>query len=295
MQKVVLKNESTDGEPLEATFLPEAGMNLCSYKKGDIEVIDASTQPLFDERFAGLGALIGPHFHHRRTQTLPAIKDESLFPHIARVRAKGVDDPFSHGIARYAPWTVENDEQQLTATLTGKDEWNGVPLAELQGQNFRMQFKAALEPDGLNLELSVVSDYDSLVGIHYYYALPQGKGTVTADIQPRYRDGDVLKELPENWNLDDQNRLTFDLSADADYGFHPYKSPLGSTIVLDTGKYQLHTTYDCTNQENTWQLYHPKDASFVCIEPMSAHDPRRPLLTVSGLNIKLSIVQKSSS
>src|SRR5690349_11544962 len=107
MEPIILENTTHDGSPLQATFLPDKGMNLVSYKKGGVEVIDPSTKSLFEERYAGLGALIGPHFHRRRTDALPKIPDESLFPHIARVKAKGVHDPFSHGIARYAPWKAE--------------------------------------------------------------------------------------------------------------------------------------------------------------------------------------------
>ena len=37
----------------------------------DIEVIDQKTEPLYVERMAGLGALIGPHFHHRQKISHP--------------------------------------------------------------------------------------------------------------------------------------------------------------------------------------------------------------------------------
>ena len=84
----------------EATFLPELGMNLASFKWEGIEIIDQSTKPVFEDRFGGLGPLIGPHFYQRNKATLPPIKDESLFPHIARIKAEGRVDPFSHGIGR---------------------------------------------------------------------------------------------------------------------------------------------------------------------------------------------------
>src|SRR5687767_2858709 len=93
---ILLRQESQDGEPLEARFAPLRGMNLLSYKKGEIEAIDQSTRPLFEERSAGLGAFIGPHFHHRTL--IPPVPDESLFPHIAILKARGVQEPFSHGI-----------------------------------------------------------------------------------------------------------------------------------------------------------------------------------------------------
>jgi hypothetical protein len=100
MEQIILANKTSTGQNLQAIFLPEKGMNLISYKKDETEVIDQSTRNLFEERFAGLGALIGPHFHHRKTEVIPPIKDESLFPHIARLKAKGIQEPFSHGIDR---------------------------------------------------------------------------------------------------------------------------------------------------------------------------------------------------
>jgi hypothetical protein len=285
---ITLKNKTPQGEPLEVTYLPEKGMNMISFKKGNVEVVDPSTKNLFDERFAGLGALIGPHFHHRKVA--PKVKDESLFPHIARLKAKGVSDPFPHGIARYAPWKAEVKEHQIIAVLTGKDMWNGVSLAELEGQNFKMTFAADLLPDGLHLDIAVVSDTDSLVGIHYYYHLPEGKGTITSEIQEFFLDHGERKQIPSSWNFNEQHRLTYPLDRETDYTFFPFPDPIHGSILLDAGAYQLRTDYRCLSQENSWQLYHPEGASFVCIEPISAQDPRHPNLTVSSLNIHLQIL-----
>src|SRR5262245_52892018 len=137
METIVLKNEN-----LQAVFDPERGMNLLSYKLGETEVIDQSTRSLFEERYAGLGALIGPHSHHRHV--VPPVKDEALLSHIARVKSKGVEEPFSHGIARYAPRKAEATATKVTARLTGKDTWNGVALSALEGQNFTMEMIAEL-------------------------------------------------------------------------------------------------------------------------------------------------------
>jgi hypothetical protein len=290
MDKVILKNQTPKGEMLEATFIPDKGMNMISYKKGDIEVIDQSTRSLFEERFAGLGAMIGPHFHHRRPEIIPKIPDESLFPHIARVKAKGIQEPFSHGIGRYAPWKAEVSPTGIKAHLSGKDTWNGVPLATLEGQNFIMEFDVELTPTGLNLSLSVVSDADSLVGIHYYYHLPQGKGKVISEIQNIYIDQNQRKTIPASWSFNDQHLLTFDLDKPADYTFFPFPNPREGSIKLDSGAYQLLTTYSCQSQENSWQLYHPEGASFVCIEPLSSQDPSHPNLTVSSIHIRLQIL-----
>lgn len=287
---VTLSSKTASGDALQVTFLPEKGMNLISFKKNDVEVIDQSTLPLFEERFAGLGALIGPHFHRRRAETLPVIANESLFPHIARVKAKGVADPFSHGIARYAPWKAVSTDTTITATLSGKDTWNDVPLSSLEGQNFKMNFKAELVDQKLILNLDVVSDTDSVVGIHYYYHLPNGSGKVIAAVQRSMIDQGERKEIPADWSLDSQNTLTFDLRNEADYTFFPYPNPREGKILLETGGYRLLTTYSCPSQENSWQLYHPKGASFVCIEPLSSQDPRHPNLTVSSIRIALEIL-----
>lgn len=291
MSTIVLEYQTKQGERLQATFLPDKGMNLISLKKGDLEVIDQSTYNLFEERYAGLGALIGPHFHRRKPETVPKVKDETLFPHIARVKAKGVQDPFSHGIARYAPWKAEATAHSVKAQLTGKDTWNGIPLSALEGQNFNMTLEANLKEEGLFLTLSIVSDTTSLVGIHYYYALPQGKGRVISNVQNQVIIAGELKPIPSNWQFDSQQCLTFDLQEEADFTFRPYPDFLKGDILLETNEYQLHTRYDCNCAENCWQLYHPKGASFVCIEPMSSQDPRHPNLTVSSLNIHLEILK----
>lgn len=288
---VILHNEAHPSERLEATFLPDRGMNLVSFKKGGLEVIDQSTWPLFEERFAGLGALIGPHFHRRNPAILPKIPDESLFPHIARVKAKGTADPFSHGIARYAPWKAVASGSSVKATLTGKDEWNGVTLAALEGQNFKMNFNASLTSTSLEIDLDVVSDADSLVGIHYYFRLPQNSGRVVSPVQPFYIGPDGRQALPSTWNINDQRVLTYDLSQEADFTFYPFPNPREGNITLDAQEYRLNVSYTCPSQENCWQLYHPKGASFACIEPLSSQDPRHPNLTASSIHISLKIYQ----
>ncbi|MBA3956927.1 MAG: hypothetical protein H0X51_00830 [Parachlamydiaceae bacterium] len=289
MNTVILTSQTALGETLQASFLPESGMNMISYKKDNVEIIDPTTRSLFEERYAGLGALIGPHFHRRRPETLPRIKDESIFPHIARVKAKGNIDPFSHGIARYAPWKYQETKNSIKGTLTGKDLWNGVALSELEGQNFTMTFAAELTPAGLTLNLSVISDTDSLVGIHYYYRLPNGVGTVKSRISPFINVNGEKHSPPSSWHLDNQKNVEIPLDQALDCTLHPFPDQLRGKILLETSEYHLMTTYQCISQENCWQLYHPEGASYVCIEPISAQDPRHPNLTVSSLNINLQI------
>lgn len=290
MSAITIEHLASNGQLQQATFLPEKGMNLISFKRGNIEVIDQSTLPLFEERFAGLGALIGPHFHRRNPDILPTIKNEDLFAHIARVKAKGTQDPFSHGIARYAPWKAEVAGNAIKATLSGKDKWHDVPLAELEGQNFNMIFKIELKENGLNYNLSIVSDTDSLVGFHYYYSLPTGKGRVISQVQNQVIIDRKLQPLPPEWNVDSQKKLIFDLDQEADFTFRPSPNPLQGTILLDAYAYQLKVEYQTKCEENSWQLYHPAGASFVCIEPLSAQDPRHPKLSVSALQVNIEIL-----
>lgn len=293
MNKIILTNQTVDGIPLQAAYLPAQGLNMVSFKRGDLEVIDPSTEALFQERYAGLGALIGPHFHHRKTEILPVIKDESLFPHLSRIKAKGIKEPFSHGIARYAPWNVECTENTLHGVLTGSDLWNGVPLSELEGQNFKLLYTARLLPDGLHIEYSVVSDFDSLVGLHYYYHLPEGTGCVVSKVQNTYREKGEVKKIPAHWKQEQE--LKFFLDQEADYTFSPAPNPRIAAIELHTSTHVLKTAYESPSEENCWQLYHPLGASYACIEPLSARDPHHPNLTVSSLAIHLSIYPNASN
>lgn len=291
MEPVILKNTSSKGEQLEATFLPHRGMNLANFKKGTVDIIDQSTKPQFEERSAGLGPMIGPHFNRRRPATIPSIPNDAAFPHIARLKAKGGEyDPFSHGIGRYAPWTFTKTENSIRATLKGSDLWEGIPLSQLEGQNFVMTYDATLTENGLKLRLTVVSDTDSIVGIHYYYNLPNGKGQISARVKDHYLTKDGKHTIPSTWNFNrDNHLLIYDLNEDTDHTFFAFPDPTTAEIALNTDLYTLKTRYSCVSEENAWQLYHPKGASYVCIEPVSAQDPRHPNLTVSALEIELTI------
>lgn len=289
MKTIVLKRELDDGKTLEATFAPDQGMNLISFKKADVEVIDQSTKKLFTERSAGLGALIGPHFHHRRAEIIPKVDDPKLFPHIARVRKKGVQEPFSHGIARYAPWEVKGSKEEFSAHLSGDSEWNGVPLSKLQGQNFVMKMEGGLTSEGLEIELSVVSDTDSLVGFHYYYALPKKKGKVHARVRSKSLVAGEWDRIPSEFHQKNTHHIELEMDREYDHGFSPFPDPTRGEVTLETPDYNLNVQYKSCCQENCWQLYHPKDESFVCIEPMSAQNPRKPILTASKLSLTLAI------
>lgn len=291
---MVAKLRSRDNKGLiyEAVFVPEKGMNLIHFTKGSREVIDQNTKSLFEARFAGLGAIIGPHFHHRNPQIIPKIPDASRFPHIANL-SPGTKDPFSHGIGRYAEWTIlEQSEARLKAFLKGQTMLNGYLLKDLEGQDFTMTYTADLGADGLKIVLSVESETGSVVGLHTYYGLVDHKGIVEASVQKNYRLVSEILPAPENWNWIDENtvRFTIDDLFEIDAGFFPYPDVLTGDILLKTESHHLRVRYHSNNQENSWQLWHPKGASFVCIEPLSAKDPRKPHLTTSQIQILISIL-----
>jgi len=291
MEVVALRGKTPSHETLEAIFLPSCGMNMISYKKGDIQVIDQSTQDQFDERMAGLGAIIGPHFHRRKKEILPTIPSEELFPHIARVKAKGVDDPFSHGIARYAPWTVKDlSDSKITCVLNGKDLWNGVSLAALEGQDFHMEWTSEIKDGTLTIQLSVVSSADSIVGLHHYYRLGNKKGRIFAQVQETCLDLKVKKQVKDIAVIDEKRCMIFDLDRSIDCAFYPDPDPCSGEILLDASDYKLRLSYHAPSQENCWNLYHPEGSSYVCIEPLSAKDPRHPNLTVSSITAHLKIL-----
>ena len=269
-----------------AVFMPGRGMNFISLKKGGIEAVDQTTKELFESRYAGLGAMIGPHFHHRKV--IPPIEDKARFPHIANVKG---NEPFSHGVGRYAPWNVEHlSDTQIKARLKGEDKWHDVSLKDLEGQDFNMTYHALLSPEGLEIELSVRSDTESVVGLHTYYALAHGKGTVKARVRDEYNDQGTWKPIPSTWNYREDHLLQFSLTEPADYGFRPYPDPLHGGMELETETHGIRVQYWSENEENSIQMWHPEGASFVCMEPLSAKDPRKPRLTVSSLKILISVL-----
>ena len=291
MEDIVIEEISEKGKH-QARFSPSQGMNLKSLVFDGVEVIDQSTKNLFEERFAGLGAMIGPHFHRRKAETLPKNIDLSLFPHVKRSGIAESTDPFSHGIGRYAAWTSTNDIKSIDATLKGSDTLNGVKLSDIEGQDFLMRYKAAWVKGGLELEMSSVSQADSVMGIHFYYHVPDSSGEVVSRVAGNYIVGGEVKPIPASIGYDENSgQLSFSLNQEADYTFRPFPNLLKGEISLKLDGYTLLTTYESNSAENSWQLWRPKNSSFVCIEPVSALDPRHPNLTVSSIRIRLELIR----
>lgn len=289
MKEIILKHVSDDGGLLQATFLPENGMNLKSFKKDSIEVIDQSTKGLFDDHMAGLGALIGPHFYHRKD--IPLVPDETIFPHISRIKAKGGKEPFSHGIARYVPWNWTASDLSIEAFLSGMDTISGITLAALEGFDFEMSFKAKLNSKGLHIDFFVESEkHASIAGLHYYYALDNNKGRVLIECDGLYNDMGSWKPIPKAWQGHDSNLLDFNLDNASDFGFLPNRPSYTGDATLETKTHKLHIHYKTNSDENAFQLYHPQGASFVCIEPVTAKNPRAAKQKKNHLQVTIEVL-----
>ncbi len=280
METLVITGQTASKALIEAVFAPQKGMNMVSLKIAGRQLIDQSTKNLFEERSAGLGALIGPHFHHRLPGKIPFLKDPTLFSHLTVMKERGITEPFSHGIARYVPWKVLLAEKEgIKAELTGSMNFRGVLLKDLEGFDFQMTFEARIIEKGILIDLQISSEQPSVVGLHYYYHLQKGKGTVSSQIRGALREG----PLPSNIYFDPKTHIfVYNCDTPCDYGFEPYPHCKMGWINFSTGGFKTVVRY-VTPTEGSWQMWHPEKASFVCIEPLSAPDPRRPTAKVSGL------------
>lgn len=286
METLTIVGQTPSKGLIEAVFAPERGMNMMSLKINGHQLIDQSTEGLFTERAAGLGALIGPHFHHRPADKIVPVKDPSLFPHLAVLKERGVTEPFSHGIARYVPWRViQADKEEIKAELLGSMNFRGVLLKDLEGFDFHMTFEARIIERGVLIDLQISSEKPSVVGLHYYYQLHKGEGSISSKIIPALREG----PLPKNLTFEPSTHaFTYHCDSPCDYGFKPYPHGKMGWINFTTGDCRVVVRY-VTPTDSSWQMWHPEKASFVCIEPLSAIDPRHPTAKVSGLTACIEV------
>ncbi len=289
MDKLVpLRLQTSDGTTLEAVFSPFFGMNLMSLKKNNIEIIDQSTVNLFIERRAGLGALIGPHFHHREPSSIPAISlSQEDFAHLSYVHRNKIIEPFSHGVGRYAPWEYEATTTGIKANLSGKMSWNGHLLKTLEGFDFAMTYEAELTATGIQIELTVSGERPCLIGLHTYYCLGN-QSRLSAKVQPNYNVKGFFHPIPSQWQKKDPSALFLDLNQELDFGFLPLDKTQG-TILYQSNEYSLRFHLRAP-QEISFQVYRPKESSYICIEPLSTKNPRDLNSKSSSISISIDIL-----
>jgi len=214
-----------------------------------------------------------------------------LFTFIPKLMEKKQKEFFSHGIARYVPWKYEGDESSISATLSGEDKFQGFLLKEIEGKSFELKYHAALTEDGLSIRYSMETEKPSVIGLHYYYALPNKSGSVFSIVAPDYHHPEGWKPIPSSWCLK-EGELAFEVNEDtvADFGFTTQGDALEGQIELDAGAYKLQINYQASSPEHAWQLYHPKGAAYVCLEPVSAKNPRDATSISSELKVQIKIL-----
>ena len=99
----------------------------------------------------------------------------------------------------------------------------------------------------------------------------------------------AFKPLNQTSHWLKNGELCFDLKEEADYGFLPLNGHSGK-VLFTTQTHTLQISYQGAIDEVSWQLYHPKDATFVCIEPMSVKNPRGLTTKASSLKVQIEIL-----
>lgn len=153
-----------------------------------------------------------------------------------------------------------------------------------------MDFSCHLTNTGLDIKYHVQSEeHPCTIGLHYYLALPEKEGFVTIACKKEYNDLGTLKTIPDKW-LNDKEFLHFNLDQQSDFVFIPDTDDFSGEATLSTPSRKLRIFYKADSEQNAFVLYHPKDATFVCIEPVSAKDPRSPYGMSHKLRIKIDIL-----
>ena len=134
-----------------------------------------------------------------------------------------------------------------------------------------MNLVASLLPRGLSLDYSVESEKPSVIGLHYYYRLPASGGKIKAAVEGR------------------EDALCFDALQEVDSGFIPKKGPEGFfEVFYENTEFTMKISFK--TDDPSWQLYRPQGSSYICIEPLSAKDPKHPIYKKSRLQVKIEIL-----
>lgn len=130
----------------------------------------------------------------------------------------------------------------------------------------------------------------SVIGLHYYYSLGDEAARIRSYVQNQYHNQDGWKDIPRDW-LSQDKELQFKVTpeVEADFGFRPIGDALEGQIELFTSHYRLEIDYQSANSEHAWQVYHPKGATFVCIEPVSAKNPREAKSKSANLQVQIKV------
>ena len=245
-------------------------MSLVAFTVGGVSVLDESRQQQFLDIRKGLGPLIVPHFGAG-----PFRPDVGLgsIPHVARLKALGVEDPFQHGVGRYSAWTFEADGEQVRGTIDGNTRLAGIPLADLEGFGFEAAVTYELDAEGLKITFDLAGEKPVAGGIHFYYDLVN-RQTALAELS--------VEEAPS-----DDQALRLDFRGAHNKGYHARGTRDSCTHRLTTDRYTLDTTVPVRGQASqTFDsviLFSPEGQQFACVEPISyRHDGPNPKRAFQG-------------
>ncbi len=245
---------------MRACISPGLGMSLVAFAVGGVSILEESRLQQFLDIRKGLGPLIVPHFGISPFR--PHV-DLGLIPHVARLRAIGVEDPFQHGVGRYSAWAFEVDGEKVRGTINGNTRLAGIPLADLEGFGFEAAVTYGLDAEGLTITFDLAGEQPVAGGIHFYYDLVN-RQTAFAEL--------LVEEAPA-----DNRVLRLDFREAHNTGYHSRGTPNHCTYRLTTDRYTLDTTVLVRGQESqTFDsviLFSPEGQQFACIEPISyRHD-----------------------
>ena len=246
--------------PMRAVISPALGMSLVAFTVGGVSVLDESRQLQFLDIRKGLGPLILPHFG-----AAPFRPDADLgsIPHVARLKAIGVDDPFQHGVGRYSAWAIEADGEKVRGTIDGNTRLAGIPLADLEGFGFEAAVTYELDAEGLKIAFDLAGEKPVAGGIHFYYDLVT-RQTARVELS--------VEEAPA-----DDGVLRLDFRGAHNKGYHARGTQEYCTHRLTTDRYTLDTTVrvrgPASQTFDSVILFSPEGQQFACIEPLSyRHD-----------------------
>lgn len=276
---IVLSNPD---KSLQATILPHSGMTLRSLLFGETEIITQKRAAEYAACRKGFGPLIGPHFSQRKQIPATALAaNETLWPQAAALREAGIKDIWQHGTARYVPWNYEATTNTVRARLTGNDCFAGQPLREIEGGDFELNLTMTLEDSSLSIHYTSQASFPTLIGLHYYYALPGGQGLVQAPVKSKMMYQQKNIPVPAAWLKDSRLRLTLDQELD-----HVF-TPAEGSIELTTRAYRLSTIPE--TGVKSFIVFHPQNEEWACVEPLSASDITAPIETEAEIKLRLKL------
>ncbi|MGI6086346.1 MAG: hypothetical protein ACOYCD_00145 [Kiritimatiellia bacterium] len=271
------------GGMLRAEALPEAGMTLRSLRMRNVESICQSRAAQFAACRKGYGPLIGPHFNQRKQLSEAILANMSRWPQTDVLAKMGVRDPLQHGIARYAPWKYTASSNNIRAKLSSDTEMFGMPLSAAQGCNFELNLEMRLAGNAFHLHYTAEADFPPVIGLHYYYALPNDQGRVRAPVTGVMQAAGQTSPIPPEWMDNAGQHLNLSLDRNLDHIFPLQPGP----IELETLTHTLKITPE--SGVKSCIVFHPGPDGWVCIEPLSSTDPWKPVGNRAEMSLTIMI------